>query len=91
MRVRIVALLEPYRQKGGSHWWSKRVHMFLMGSSCWADIPTAMPSKAVIRAVNEEYIIIVWNGCLDPNKSSQWLPELQARRLTTTATPQGRE
>lgn len=32
--------------------------MFLMGSSCWADTATAMPSKAVTRAVNEEYIII---------------------------------
>lgn len=32
--------------------------MFLMGSSCWADKATAMPSKAVTRPVNEEYIII---------------------------------
>lgn len=32
--------------------------MFLMGSSSWADKPTAMPSKAVKRAVNEEYINI---------------------------------
>lgn len=32
-----------------------------MGSSCWADVPAAMPSKAVITAVREEYMIIVWN------------------------------
>lgn len=77
--------------KAGSHWWSKRVHMFLMGSSCWADILTAMPSKAVMTAVNEAYMIIVWNGCLDPNKASQWLPRLRARQLTRTTTLQGRE
>ena len=31
-----------------------------MGSSCWADVPIAMHSKAVITAVREEYMIIVW-------------------------------
>lgn len=55
--------------------------MFLMGSSCWADIPTAMPSKAVIRAVNEEYIIIMWKWM---SRSQQGQP--MASRTSSTAT-----
>lgn len=57
------------------------MHIFLMGSSCWADVPTAMPSpsKAVITAVREEYMIFGWNKCLDPSKASRWVFRLQAR------------